>query len=277
LKLRKKFRKSAAELTIILIVAVIGSLTLSSYYAPSLSPFSQWFLAITPLAVAFATFYLSVSIARDRRSREMAALVYTPLLKEATTWLNPQFQMFSEWGRIKTEQPYWVLRVPKEIIAIFKKAEELFQKQWELRGTVTKIISDATDELSLEVLAKGGFNTNDRLANIQFYVMTEEGAGTNLVYPIWLWERGTSISEFAEDLAKKNYPRGTKWSLKTEASPRTGGSMKIAGGMEETKQWLGKIMESVGKQPDAIAYRKNIEAVTKLGTQALLLIEEELA
>src|SRR5207245_10781638 len=119
LKFRKKFRKYAAELIIVLIVAVIGSLTLSSYYLPSLTPFSQWFLAITPLAVAFATFYLSVSISRDRKSREMAALVYAPLLKEVTTWLSPQLQMFSEWGRIKTEQPYWFHRVPKEIVAIF--------------------------------------------------------------------------------------------------------------------------------------------------------------
>src|SRR5207245_602361 len=98
-----------------------------------------------------------------------------------------------------------------------------------------------------------------------FYVMTEEGAGNNLVYPIWLWERGTSISEFAEDLAKKNYPRGTKWTLRTDASPRTGGSVKTAGGIEDTKKWLDKIMESVGKHPDAVAYRKNIEEVRKLG------------
>lgn len=277
LKLRKKLRKSAAEAIIVLIVAAIAVLTLTSYYLTSLAPFSQWFLAITPLAVAFATFYFSVSIARDRKTREMATLVYTPLLKEVTTWLNPQFQMSNEWERIKTEQPYWVHRIPKEILAIFKKAERLFQEQWQLRGTVTKIISDAIDDLSPEVLVKAGHNTNDPLASIQFYVMTGEGTGNNLVYPIWLWEKGMTVSEFAEDFAKKNYPRGSNWALKTEASPRTGGGMKIAGGTEETKRWLGKVMKSVANQADALAYRRNIEAVRKLGEQALLLIEEELA
>ncbi len=262
---------------IVVIVGVVGLLTLSSYYVSSLTPFSQWFLAITPLAVAFATFYLSVSIARDRKTREMATLVYTPLLKEVTTWLNPQFQMSNEWERMKTEQPYWVRRMPKEILAIFKKAERLFQEQWQLRGAVTKIISDATDELSREVLVKAGHNTNDSLATIQFYVMTGEGTGNNLVYPIWLWEKGMTVSEYADDFAKKNYPRGSNWSLKTEAAPRTGGGMKIAGGTEETKKWLGKIMESVAKQPDALAYRRNLDAVRKLGEQALLLIEEALA
>lgn len=277
LKFRKKLRKSAAEAIIIIIVGVVGLLTLTSYYVSSLTPFSQWFLAITPLSVAFATFYLSVSIARDRRTREMATLVYTPLRKEITTWLSPQFQMSNEWERIKTEQPYWVNRMPKEILAIFKQAERLFQDQWQLRGAVTKIVSDATDELSREVLVKAGHNTNDPLASIQFYIMTGESTGNNLVYPIWLWEKGMTISEFAEDFAKKNYPRGSTWSLKTEASPRTGGGMKIAGGTEETKNWLDKIMESVAKQPDALAYRRNLEAVRKLGEQALLLIEEELA
>ncbi len=207
----------------------------------------------------------------------MATLVYTPLLKEVTTWLNPQFQMSNEWERIKSEQPYWVRRMPKEILSIFKKAERLFQEQWQLRGAVTKIVSDVTDELSGEVLVKAGHNTNERLASIQFYVMSGENAGNNLLYPIWLWEKGMTVSEFADDFAKKNYPRGTNWSLKTEASPRTGGGMKIAGGTEETKRWLGKIMESVAKQPDALAYRRNLEAVRKLGEQALLLIEEELA
>jgi hypothetical protein len=229
------------------------------------------------LTVALATFYLSISIARDRRTREMATLVYTPLRKEVTTWLNPQFQMSNEWERIKTEQPYWVRRMPKEIVDILKKAEGLFQNQWQLRGAVTKIISDATDELSREVLVKAGHNTNDSLATIQFYLMTGESTGNNLVYPIWLWEKGTTVSEYAEDFAKKNYPRGSNWSLKTETSPRTGGGMKIAGGTEETKKWLGKIMESVAKQPDALAYRRNLQAVMKLGEQALLLIEEELA
>src|SRR5438309_11955715 len=79
LKFRKKLRKSATEVIIFIIVAVVGLLTFSSYYVSSVTPLSQWFLAITPLSVAFATFYLSVSIARDRRAREMADRIYTPL------------------------------------------------------------------------------------------------------------------------------------------------------------------------------------------------------
>src|SRR6266567_7835644 len=147
-RLRRKLRKSAVEVIIVSIVVLVGSLTFASYYVSSLSTFSQWFLAVTPLTVALATFYFSISIVRDRRAREMATLVYAPLLKETNTWSNPQFQMFREWETLNSEQLYWIRRVPKEITAIFKQAEKLFQQQGDLRGTVQKIVSDATDELS---------------------------------------------------------------------------------------------------------------------------------
>jgi hypothetical protein len=261
---------------IVLVVAIVGSLTLASYYVSSLSTLSQWLLAITPLTVALATFYFSFSIARDRRAREMATIVYAPLLKETSTWLNPQFQMFSVWGQLNSEQLYWIRRVPKEITSIFKQAEKLFQHQGDLRQSVNKLISEATDALSIEVLAKAAHYTNDQLANIQFYVLMDGGGGQNLVYPIWIIESGMNVPEFADDLAKKSYPRGTKWGLRTDASPRTGGGMKTAGGTEDTEKWLTKVVDSVGKQPDTLAFRHNIEAIRNLGERAVRLIGEEL-
>ena len=277
MKFRKKLRKSAAEVIIIIIVGVVGLLTLSSYYVSSLTPFSQWFLAITPLAVAFATFYLSVSITRDRRAREMAERVYTFLLKEVTTWLDPESQTSGEWTRLKLEVPYWFRRVPKDIATLFNHAYDLFQARWRLRTILDKLISDAIDRLSKEVLAKAGHNTNDPSANIQFNIMTESGVGVQPIWLIWLWLSGKSVSEYLNDLSRKLHPPGSKWTLQTLVSPKTGGETKEAGGKENTMKWIGKIMESVEAHPEALAYRRQIREIMELGERALLLIEEELA
>src|SRR5207249_10440033 len=224
------------------LVAGLGLLFLVSYLFPlSLTPqFTQGVLAGTPLAVAFATFYLSISIARDRKARQMAERVYTPLLKEVTTWLDPEHQGSGEWTRLKMEAPYWVRRVPKDITTLFNHAYSLFQDRWQLVANLNKLISDNTDRLSVEVLAKAGHNTNDPLATIQFNIITEEGTGEHNIYIVWLWESDKSVSEYMNNLARKLYPMGTKWSMQTRASPRSGGAMKIAGGKEETMIWIGK-------------------------------------
>jgi len=162
-------------------------LTLSSYYLPSLTSFSQWFLAITPLAVAFATFYLSVSISRDRKSREIAALVYTPLLKEVTSWLNPRFQMFGEWGQIKTQQPYWVLRMPKEITTLLEQAYSLYPGLTLKREIFYRLISQTTEGLSSEMLPNAGFSPNESSAAIHFGIVAE-GYGEEQIVPAAIWE-----------------------------------------------------------------------------------------
>ncbi len=278
LKIRRKIRKYNAGLTIGSIVAILAAseLTVSIVYPSSLGyAFVQGLLAGSPLALAFATFYLSVSIARDRRARQMAERVYTPLLKEVTTWLDPTGQRFGEWTRLHSEAPYWVRRIPKDIVSLLNRAEPLFHDLWSLRGAISKLISDATDKLSSEVLSKAG-HANDRLGPIQFNVMTEDGTGHHPIYLNWIWETGMSVSEYADDLAKKLYPVGTKWSMQTMAQPRSHGSMQVAGGKEDTMKWLGKILGELETQPAALELRNRIRSIRQLGKEGLLLIGEEL-
>jgi len=276
LKLRKKFRKSAAEVIIVLIVAVVGSLTLASYFLPSLAPFSQWFLTITPLSVAFATFYLSVSIARDRRAREMADRIYTPLLKEVTTWFDPKFQNFGEWTRLNLEAHYWLQRVPKVIANLFNEAYESLRKLQELRAATNKLISDGTNQISPEVLSKAGFEDTE-LGAIYFYIMTESGGGINPIYILWIWQTGKSVTEYVADYAKENFGKGTKWRLQTQASAKRDGTIKVAGETEDTNRWITQVFEFLKTQPEALEYARQIGEVRKLGEQAFKLIDEELS
>ena len=55
----------AVEVLIVLILAIVGSLTLASNYVSFLFPFSQWALSVTPLAIALTTFYLSILITQE--------------------------------------------------------------------------------------------------------------------------------------------------------------------------------------------------------------------
>jgi len=276
LKLRKRLRKSAAEAIIVAIVAVVGLLTLISNYVSALTPFSQWFLAITPLAVAFATFYFSISIARDRRAREMAERVYTPLLKEVTTWLDPTGQNFGEWTKLATEARFWVRRIPKELAVIFERAYGVSKQFFQARVILYKLVTECTDKLSDEVISKAGFTTNDRHVLIQF-MMTAEGYPNPMqIDPAQAWQTNPNVSEFIEEFAKKNYLPGAKWELKTHVSLKSGSELRIAGDTEDMKKWLGKVMDYFATQESAVRLRKLIVEIKQLGEQALLLIDEEL-
>ena len=277
MKIRRRIGRTAPELLIVLIILIVSVATLGAIFNSSLAPYAKWMVDVTPLFVALTTFYLSFIIATDRRKREMARWVYTPLLKEAKTWLDPAFQNFSQWGQIKEDQPYLVRRMPKDIVKTLEKADKLFQAQWHLRYSVTQLISEATDRLSVEVLKKAGFNTNDTSANISFYIKTGSGAGEQPVYPIRVIETKMRVPDYADDYAKKNYPKDSGWVLYTITSPKTAGvGMKIAGETEETKKWLESIIDSVLKHSDGKDLQKNIQAIREVGVEARLLIGEEL-
>src|SRR2546430_6470148 len=106
----------------------------------------------------------------------MADRIYTPLLKEVTTWFDPKSQNFGEWTRLNLEAHYWLQRVPKGIRNLFNQAYDVLRELQELRAVTNKLISDATDRLSTEVLTKAGFE-NVGSATIYFYLMTETGGG----------------------------------------------------------------------------------------------------
>jgi hypothetical protein len=162
------------------------------------------------------------------------------------------------------EAPYWFRRVPKDIANVFNHAYKLFDTRWQLRAISDKVIADATDKLSVEVLAKAGHNTNETSANIQFNIMREDGTGVQTIWLIWLWLSGMSVSDYMNDFSRKIHPPGSKWTLQTLVSPKAGGGTKVAGGKEES-------------QPKALEYRRQIKEVKELGEKALLLLEEELA
>ncbi len=148
---------------------------------------------------------------------------------------------------------------------MFGHANDLFQKRWELRGYLDKLISDATDELSKEALAKAGHNANDSLGTVQFNILTQSGTGHDPIYMISLWLSGRSISDYMNDLARKLYPLGTKWSLQTLASRKTDGAMKVTGGREEAMKWIGQIMKYLETSPKALEYRRQTREVRELG------------
>jgi hypothetical protein len=259
---------------IVSIVASIGSLTLTSYYLPSLTPFSQWFLAITPLAVAFATFYLSVSITRDRQARQMAERIYTPLFNEARTWLDPHGQSFSEWTRINKEAPYWVRRIPKELTKVLNDAYNISQNFYTSRAVLYRLVPKGIEKLSSEIVPKAGFIVDDTPTVTQF-VMLSPGYGEIYIDPALIWQMNQSVSKYIDDRARESYLPGSNWELQTRVS-RSGVPVKVAGGTEDATKWLERVMEFLATQPSALEFRKQIQKIRTLGEEALLLIEEEL-
>jgi hypothetical protein len=206
----------------------------------------------------------------------MADRIYTPLLKEVTTWFDPKFQNFGEWTRLNLEAHYWLQRVPKGIENLFNQAYDSLRKLQELRVATTKLISDATNQISSEVLSKAGFE-NTEPGTIYFYIMTESGGGIEPLYIMWIWQTGKSVTEYVNDYAEANFGKDTKWQLQTQASAKGGGTIKIAGETEDTMKWMTKVFDSLKAQPQASEYARQIGRVRRLGEQAFQLIDEELA
>ena len=204
----------------------------------------------------------------------MAIEVYTTLMKEVVTWVDPKFQMFGEWTRLGLEAAYWVKRIPKPITKIFTQAYAIFQGYYVIRGILYRLVTESTNQFSDEVLFKSGSTKDDRLALIQFFVLGD-GYNEMQIDPAAIWEMKQSVSKYLDDFVEKNYLPGVKWKLQTKVS-KSGEQVKPAGDTEDAKKWLGKMMEFLEKQPKALEYRQQIDTIRNLGEQALLLIGEEL-
>jgi hypothetical protein len=85
-----------------------------------------------------------------------------------------------------------------------------------------------------------------------------------------------TVSDYMNRMAREAYPPGTKWSLQTLASPKSGGETKQASGKEEAVKWIGEIIKSLETQPKALEYRLQTKEIRELGQRALLLLGEEL-
>lgn len=61
----------------------------------------------------------------DYGAKELAKLVYTPLWKEATSWLDPATPTFTvgTWSNLESEKRYLIPLVPRDIAEIFNQAK----------------------------------------------------------------------------------------------------------------------------------------------------------
>ncbi|HVH14420.1 MAG TPA: hypothetical protein VNA15_01705 [Candidatus Angelobacter sp.] len=117
------------------------------------------------------------NISRQRQlPLEFVDRVYTPLVKEVTTWRDDPTRAFvSEWKRLNIEERYWVKRIPSKITKGFEEAEILIEAISQLRLAVQTFISTTLNQLFGDPwLTKAGFPEEEGLGNVDFRVLIDE-------------------------------------------------------------------------------------------------------
>lgn len=211
----------------------------------------------------------SVSIGKkaDYSPNELVEHVYTPLRKEATSWLDPLQPMYtvSVWQNLDHEKPYLLQFVPKDIADIFAQAKTLYIRvsslALTLTGTWDEAILTAREKLDLTKTKPG---SGQQL----FRVMS----GNQYLVGVWLaklWASGKTLKQWATDFVETNYP-GTAWELDLQIEGFTVGETEVT-------LRFAEVAEGVLRQnPRAVEYRQKYRELTELGVKARRRINEEM-
>jgi hypothetical protein len=210
----------------------------------------------------------SVEIGKaDYSSNELVEQVYTPLRKEATSWLDPATPTYTvgTWSNLDAEKPYLLRLVPADIAQIFNQAKALYSKVSSLSLTLTgaydKAIITARDKLNLTQARLG---TGQMMFRVMF--------GSLYLGGVWmgkLWASGMTLQQYANEFATTNYP-GTEWKLDLQIDGLTVGD-------HDTALRFAEIAESyLSQDSKAVEIREKYGELKSLGVKARHRIDEEL-
>jgi uncharacterized protein (TIGR02391 family) len=229
-----------------------------------------------PTGKAVLTGYVGTPSGKRQLPLELIDRVYTPLVKEVTTWRDdPTRADFSQWKRLNLEERYWVKRVPSQIAKRFEEAGVLFEGISQLRLNVQTLISSSINESFADAwLVKAGFPKEEGLGNVDFRVVLDENPVV-AIYLSWLWESGKSLKDYIEMIAGRQSNPKTKLALQTTIFSRKSGTGKIVAGNDDTYSSIEKILDVLESQQSAKDLLRKLEKVKELGKEILAAIDEE--
>jgi len=207
---------------------------------------------------------------------ELVDRVYTPLIKEVTTWSDdPTRANFSEWKRLNLEERYWVRRIPTQIAKRFEEAETLFEAISQLRLMIQRSITSSINESFADSwLSKAGFPKEEGLGNVDFRVYLDEDPVV-AIYLSWLWESGKPLQDYIEMIAGRlsTNPK-TKPTLRTTIFGKSG-TGKVVAENDETYSAIETILKVLEGQDSAKDLLSKLQRVKELGKEILIAIDEE--
>jgi hypothetical protein len=204
----------------------------------------------------------------SQTAQQLAELVYTPLRKEATSWLDPATPTYTvgAWSNLEAEKPYLIRLVPADIAEIFNQAKIIWVRMSSLNlslfGTYEKAILAAREQLNLTQARPGA-------GQVIFRILS----GSNFLGGVWLqklWVSGKSLKQFAEDFVKTNFP-GTDWELDLQIDGLTAGDHNTA------LEFAEVALTFLSHEPKAVEIQKKHAELKALGVKARPRIDKELS
>ncbi len=203
----------------------------------------------------------------DYSPNELVEQVYTPLRKEAISWLDPATPTFTvvTWSNLDVEKPYLIRLVPADIAQIFNQAKALYSRvsslALTLTGTYDKAVLTAREKLKLTQARPG-------TGQVMFRILS----GPNYLVGIWLgklWASQMTLEQYAKRFVNENYP-GTEWELDLQIDGYTVGNHKAALRFAEIAEAY------LSGDSRAVEIRQKYGELKELGVKARRRIDEEL-
>jgi hypothetical protein len=211
----------------------------------------------------------------DYSPNELVEQVYTPLWKEATSWLDPATPTYTvgTWSNLETEKRYLTRLVPPDIAEIFGQAKILWVKMSSLTlalfGAYDAAIIAARDAVIITV--HEGMNPTQAplgAGQVVFRILS----GPNFLGGVWLqklWVSGKTLDGYAQEFVDANYP-GTEWRLDVQIDGKTVGNHDTA------VRFAGAAETFLRHEHKALEIRDRYAQMRALGVKARGRIDEEL-
>src|SRR6266567_7552490 len=204
----------------------------------------------------------------SQTAQQLAELVYTPLLKEATSWLDPITPTYAvwTWSNLEAENPYLIRLVPKDIAEIFNRAKlawvQMSSLNLALFGAYEKAFVAARQKLNLTQARPGQ-------SQVTFRILS----GPQFLGGVWLqklWVSGKTLSEYGKEFVDTNFP-GTDWELDLQID-----GMTATEDNNTALQFAEVALTYLSHEPKAVELQKKYSELRKLGIKARPRIDEEL-
>ena len=204
----------------------------------------------------------------DYSPNELVERVYTPLLNQTTSWLDPGTPFVGlggggNWSDLETKVPYLLKLVPPDIAAIFKQAKALQGRINVLALSMPVLLETAT------IRARSKLNLME-VGSAQAIFRIRFGPGTLQHVALGtLWASGKTLTQYATDFISENYP-GSDLDLDFVVGNTVVGDHKVALVVDEVAQTC------LGEDDTAIEFRQKHAQLKDLGLNARRRIDEEL-
>lgn len=201
----------------------------------------------------------------NQNALELAQQVYTPLLNEVTSWLDPWTMNFRAWAELQGKAPHLLRLVPPHIAQAFKKAEPISLRIGTLNLSMNRIIvkvsSSAREKVGLTQGQPG-------VGEVSFRLFIGNAPLTT-IYLSQLWFSGKPLLEYANEIVTKRYP-GAQWDMELQIDGYTKGDKTMA------VQFANEALANLQQVPEAVEIRQKYAEMRVLGADAMSGINAEL-